>query len=161
RRHSFLRPFGRRGQFVPRAGTQKPAKLQVQVQSDLADCRRQERRSNQRGTVRNKCYADCYTDRPPWQRALRQTRDRRLPETRKTDREAAQREKLMQEESVFTLHESRRGFLLESWKCLTANSPACEADKIYEELSGLYSSLHRAYHNLSHIDSLLDLSGPF
>src|SRR5262249_39345515 len=67
----------------------------------------------------------------------------------------------MQEESVFTLHESRRSFLLESWKCLTVDSPACEAGNIYEELARLYSSPNRAYHNLSHIDSLLDLSGPF
>src|SRR5262245_47722489 len=67
----------------------------------------------------------------------------------------------MEEESVFTLHESRRRVLLENWKRLTANCPAREADKIYEELSGLYSSPHRIYHNLSHIDSLLDLAGSF
>src|SRR5262245_45774399 len=66
----------------------------------------------------------------------------------------------MQEESVFTLHESRRSFLLQSWKRLTVDLPAREAGKIYEELTRLYSSPHRAYHNLSHIDSLLDLSGP-
>ncbi|MGH9844101.1 MAG: HD domain-containing protein [Blastocatellia bacterium] len=64
---------------------------------------------------------------------------------------------MMENDAVFTLPDSRLDLLRESWMDLTGiyRAPQ-EASRIYEELTTLYASPDRAYHNLSHIDWLLE-----
>ncbi len=67
----------------------------------------------------------------------------------------------MEIDPLASLSEPRQKILLENWQQLTQNSPAREAGLVFEELSRLYSSPHRAYHNLHHIVSLLEQAQRF
>jgi predicted metal-dependent HD superfamily phosphohydrolase len=67
----------------------------------------------------------------------------------------------MEKKPLASLSESRQKILLENWQDLTQNSPAREAGLLFEELSRLYSSPHRAYHNLHHIVALLEQARRF
>ncbi len=63
----------------------------------------------------------------------------------------------MENDAVFMIPDSRFTLLRESWMDLTGKYQAQqEASRTYEELIALYAAPNRAYHNLSHIDWLLE-----
>jgi predicted metal-dependent HD superfamily phosphohydrolase len=66
----------------------------------------------------------------------------------------------MSEEASFTLPDSKLSVLWERWTRLTANAATEHSERTFQELSRLYSSPHRAYHNLSHVNALLEQAIP-
>lgn len=66
----------------------------------------------------------------------------------------------MSDEESFTLAGAQSNALHGRWLRLTANAPPEQSERIYQELSRLYSSPRRPYHNLSHVNALLELLTP-
>jgi predicted metal-dependent HD superfamily phosphohydrolase len=67
----------------------------------------------------------------------------------------------MENNAVFTLSDSGLKRLHQEWQDLNQGHRAEEAARTFQELSALYAAPHRAYHNLSHVDWLLEQARGF